>query len=381
VHANRSMATDRLDRRELLRRAGGAVTLGALGPTLIAACGGGDEQAGTGTVVPAATGEEAAEQARPIIGDVVDFALTSDEWEGDFGFVTLQLHAGLVDRSDVFFIRTDASEERFADSERLVFVPKLAALADPSLSGAMYVDPDQSDRPAVLSSEPGRRDYTPAWRLRQVRWSVDPRPLASVGEIAEAERAGELTVEGTGVVVNAAIVKWSTGELAVDRERKAYLGQGQLLEPPDTGAMRVTFKLGQCYPHSRYFVTEHSIEPAAALTKTVFSPGLQDGPSKAGATGRTNVFMNGLPGPGPMGFQPSVFDFDAGDAQWSPYWDHFTYAWTEEAEPRLLTTEDEIHTARDAGELDEFPGTPDTSGTVFTVNCPVPVLAPPTFTV
>jgi hypothetical protein len=44
-----------------------------------------------------------------------------------------------------------------------------------------------------------------------------------------------------------------------------------------------------------------------------------------------------------MGFQPSVFDFDA-------------------------------------GELDEFPGTPDTSGTVFTVNCPVPVLAPPTFT-
>jgi hypothetical protein len=165
----------------------------------------------------------------------------------------------------------------------------------------------------------------------------------------------------------------------VDRERKAYLGQGPLLEPPDTGAMRVTFKLGQSYPGSRYFVTEHSIAPAAAMTKTIFSPGLQAGPSKAGATGRTNVFMNGIRGPGPMGFQPSVFDFDAGDAQWSPYWDHFTYAWTDEAEARLLTTEAEIHASRDAGELDEFPGTPDTKGMVFTVNCPVPVLAPPTF--
>jgi hypothetical protein len=38
-----------------------------------------------------------------------------------------------------------------------------------------------------------------------------------------------------------------------------------------------------------------------------------------------------------------------------------------------------VHAARDAGELDEFPGTPDTKGEIFTVNCPVPVLAPNTF--
>jgi hypothetical protein len=34
---------------------------------------------------------------------------------------------------------------------------------------------------------------------------------------------------------------------------------------------------------------------------------------------------------------------------------------------------------RDAGDVEEFPGVPDTKGTVFTVNCPVPVLAPNTF--
>ena len=200
-----------------------------------------------------------------------------------------------------------------------------------------------------------------------------------MAEVAEAEREGALTVEESDIVLNAALVKWSAGELAVDRERTGYLGEGPLLEPPDTGAMRVTFKLGQCYPGSRYFVTEHSIAPAAAMTKTAFAPGLQGGPSEAGATGRTNVFMNGLAGPGPMGFQPSVFDFDAGDAEWSPYWDHFTYAWTDEAEARVLTSEDQIHTARDSGALEEFPGMPETEGMVFTINCPVPVLAPPTF--
>lgn len=371
------MATARLDRRELLRRVTGVVALASLGPTLTAACGGSGESAPGASVV--ATAEEAAEQARAVVGDVVDFALASDEWEGDFGFVTMRLHAGRIDGNDVYFIRTDASDETFAKEEGLVFVPKLAALATPKLSGAVYVDRDNSDRPAIFSSEPGRDDYTPAWRVQRLRWSTSPRELTSVADIEDAERAGALTVEASGVILNAAIVKWSAGELAVDRERKAYLGQGPLLEPPDTGAMRVTFKLGQCYPGSRYFVTEHSIAPAAAMTNTIFSPGLQAGPSKAGATGRTNVFMNGIPGPGPMGFQPSVFDFDAGDEQWSPYWDHFTYAWTDEAEARLLTTEAEIHASRDAGELDEFPGTPDTKGMVFTVNCPVPVLAPPTF--
>lgn len=51
---------------------------------------------------------------------------------------------------------------------------------------------------------------------------------------------------------------FATGEMAVDDEKTAYLGNGMLLEPVDTSAMTVTFKLGQCYPGSRYFVLDHS---------------------------------------------------------------------------------------------------------------------------
>jgi hypothetical protein len=66
--------------------------------------------------------------------------------------------------------------------------------------------------------------------------------------------------------------------------------------------------------------------------------------------------------------------------QWSPYWDHMTYAWKKGIEPRVLESEAAIHRARDAGDVKEFVGTPDTKGQVFTVNCPVPVIAPNTFT-
>jgi hypothetical protein len=46
----------------------------------------------------------------------------------------------------------------------------------------------------------------------------------------------------------------------------------------------------------------------------------------------------------------------------------------------VLTTEAQVHAARDAGELQEFRGSPDTKGALFVVNCPVLGLAPNAFT-
>ena len=118
---------------------------------------------------------------------------------------------------------------------------------------------------------------------------------------------------------------------------------------------RGKFKLHECFPGVRYIVADTSMEPMAEGMQTVHAPRLRKR-GRAQATGRTNVFMNGLGGPGPMGFQPSVFDSQVGAAEWSPYWDHMTYAWKKGKDPRVLTTEAEVHEARDAGELDEFPG-------------------------
>jgi plastocyanin len=69
------------------------------------------------------------------------------------------------------------------------------------------------------------------------------------------------------------------------------------------------------------------------------APRLQTGPSRAGATGRVNPFLNGLKGDGPFGFQPSVFDSRPGSPAWSPYWDHYAYQWRRPRRARLLTSE------------------------------------------
>lgn len=344
-------------------------------PAFLAACARDQDDAQTVAASPGAGGDE----GRAIVGDVVDFALTSDEWEGAFGFVTMRLHAGVVEGEDVFYIRTDASDKSYAETERLVWVPKIAGLAAAKATGdAYFIEGGVDDQPAVLSSEPGRDNYTPAWRVHNARWRGTARELTSAEAVTEAEAAGDLEVEVTNTVLNAAIVKWSTGEMPVDDARKEYLGPGQLLEAPDTDSMEVMFKLHECFPGVRYIVTDVSMKPMADGMKVGSSPRLLDA-AKAKGTGRTNVFMNGIKGPGPMGFQPSVFDSKAGTNQWSPYWDHMTYAWKDEGAVKVLTTEKAVHAARDGGDLEEFKGTPDTKGEIFVVNCPVPVLAPNTF--
>lgn len=378
----RAEKSSRIDRRQFLihgtKRGVGLSLLGLAAPSLLAACAA-DTRTQTrqgssgGTPSPAGDGDATA-----IVGDVLDFALTSSEWEGAFGFVLFRLHRAVVDGKDAFFIRTDTSDQELASKEGLVFAPKIGGLASSGLSGEAYFF-EEEDQPVVLSSEPGRADYTPAWRVNRVEWKTPARPLSSVDDVRAAEVKGDLRVRPSRAIINAPLMKWSNGELPVDGELREYLGGGQLIDPPDTNDLTVRFKLHECFPGVRYIVVDTSLEPMAEGMQVAHSPALQKSPG-AQATGRTNVFMNGLEGPGPMGFQPSVFDSEAGAAEWSPYWDHMTYAWKKGKDPTVLTTEDEVHGARDSGDLDEFPGTPDTNGDIFTVNCPVPVLAPNTFT-
>lgn len=80
--------------------------------------------------------------------------------------------------------------------------PALVGGAVPTLLAAWQRRRRASGQPAVFSSEPGRDDYTPAWTLHRVRFSGDRRLLASVADIEAAQRAGAVSVERTGVVVN-----------------------------------------------------------------------------------------------------------------------------------------------------------------------------------
>ncbi len=348
-----------LTRRDFLRFSG--IGLGAYA---VASCG----------VLPAAP----ADQPRALVGDVTDYALKGD-WLGRFGFVKFKLHAAFANGERAYFIRTDSSDQAFAEANKLVFAPLLNAAerAKSGVSNLYLFDGGAPNQLPIINTIPNQPNYSPLFRVHRVK----PKGTTlydSEAKLLAAAQSGDLSIERQRIFVNYPVVKWSGGELSVDAEKKEYLGGGQLLAPVDTTNMTVIFKLHECFPGSRYIVSDTSAAPMAPMMKVAASAPLQ-ALADVKATDKIWVFANGLKGSGVMGFQPAIFAHQAGNPNWSPFWNHFTLKWKEEAKARVLKSEEDVNAASSAGEVDLFNGTPDTHPVGFLVNCPVPVLAPNTF--
>jgi hypothetical protein len=377
-----------LDRRRFLQGAAFAGTAAALAACTPAGSTATTPPAGTPatspTPAPSVTSPNPTpdEAATVLVRDVVEFELSGPyAWNG--GSVTMRLHEGRLDGEPIHFVRTDASDRAFADEVGLVWVQVLRlALDRPAGTGRIFLFDDgaAAGRLPVLSTGPGRDDFTPLFRVHRVSVRDGVTALESVAEIEAAAAAGSVEVTETDVVVNYPIVKWPGGELPVDTVVEAPLAGGPLLAAPDLDAMVVTFKLHQCFPESRYIVTDTSAVPMAPMMNIQGSPGTE-GLAEAGAASTITVFGNGLVGPGAMGFQPGIFREKAGDPAWSPMWDHFTAVWRDESKAVLLSTQAELDTLVAAGEIEIFRGTPDTGGQGFVVNCPSPIVAPNDFEV
>ncbi len=367
-----------LNRREFLQAGG----LG-LSAAVLAACSARLPQATAAPTRAARPTEVPLTEPRAIIGDVLDFELSGD-WPGKFGSVSLRLHEGRHNGQPVYFIRTDASDQDFAQANQLVYVPKLkiASRAPDSASASLYLFPGSTEEQLpILSTTPAMEGYSSLWQVHLVTLNENTQ-YDSADSLKEAEGEGALTIEATEIYVNFPVVRWQGGELPQDEARDSYLGTGQLLGPPDTSAMTATFKLHECFPGSRYIVTDTSAAPMAPMMSIAAAPPTQGLIGEDyDATDKIWVFGNGLEGSGVMGFQPAIFGHQAGDPVWSPFWNHFTLTWEEGVQPRVLTSAQEIQAALDAGEVRQWNGTPDTDPTGFIVNCPVPVLAPNSFAV
>lgn len=317
-------------------------------------------------------------QAKKNVADVLRFSTRPQGWKGLFGFVTFRLHPVFIDGERAYHIRTDASDEAFARRIGLVRVPKLAGAIKAGAADYYLFTNGASGQLPVVSTAPGRPDFTPAYRISRVTFSGTPRRLTSVSQIRDAASSNRVRIAATETVVNYPVVKWPGGELPVDRDRTAYLGGGQLLSVPDVDRREVTFKLHQCFPGEWYIVTDTSAAPMAPMMRIAASPNSAR-LTKAGATAKILVFGNGIKGPGPMGFQPSIVDSLPGNPVWSPFWDHFTFTWTDGTPPQVVRTQAALLRLETAGDVKRWPGTPETKGELFVVNCPVPISAPMTW--
>ena len=357
-----------LSRRRFL--GGAAVTAFA------AACGGGSAPPRSVTS-PTSAPKSAATK---LVADVIDFELRGPfKWNG--GSVKMKLHPAFFAGQKAYFVRTDASDPQFAKKEGLVYVPLLggALAAKPAGFGHIYLFADAaSGQLPVLSTAPGAPDFVSLYVINNVRFTGAKEVLDSAEKVRAAASAGRVAIEATKTVVNYPIVKWPAGELPVDTKVERPLEGGPLLAKPDAEKLEVTFKLHQCFPESRYIVTDTSAVPMAPMMNIVGSPA-SSGLIAAGATSKITVFGNGLVGPGAMGFQPAIFQSKAGEAAWSPMWDHWTAVWKDPKKAVLLRTQAEIEARAQAGDITLHHGTPDTNGQGFVVNCPSPIVAPNDF--
>ncbi len=300
---------------------------------------------------------EATHEAEPVaegdvqvmVKDVLAYKLDPDGWAGGFGSVMFRLHQAMYNGEMVYHIRTNTSDPAVAEEIGLVYVPLLntaAGLAEGE-TNTYYIF--SNDHPAVIAKVPGDENYSSLFRVMKVDPGTATAELNSVADIEAAATAGEITVEPANYFVNYPLIQWPGGGLSIDTELKGTLDNGQLFAEPDTAGMTVTMKLHQCYPGSRYIVTDAGMMvPMMNIADAAVTNKLKD----LGGTDEIWVFGNGIPGPGAMGFQPAIFDNKAGQPAWSPFWDHRTLVWKDESAARLLHDSTEVRAAIEAGEVD-----------------------------
>lgn len=362
--------------------AGSALAVAACAPAPVAAPAAAPTSAPEATAVPEAAAPAAApavdaSEVEVMAGDVLEYKLDPDGWEGPYGQVKFRIHEGLVNGESVYYIRTDASDPQVAADTGLVYVPLLNTAQLLDNVNVMYQFED--GRPAVFKWIPGDEHYSSLFHCKPImEIKDDSLELTSVDAIEAAIEAGAVEIMDVPVYVNYPMVMWSGGGMSVDPELIDVLPGGQLFEPVDTANMTVTMKLHQCYPGSRYILTDTGAAPMAPMMNIPASSPTQQ-LKEVGGTDEIWVFGNGIAGPGVMGFQPAIFDNKAGQPAWSPFWDHYTVTWTDPTQATVLKTSAEVRELIEAGDLEEWAGTPDSHPNGFVVNCPAPILAPNTF--
>jgi hypothetical protein len=139
-----------------------------------------------------------------------------------------ELPAGkaFAEGKEIYFMHTEASDTTIAEKltnmmkSPVLYVSALAQAPDSALAN-VYVFSNgikgkgplgfQSD---VFDNPPGSTGYSPLRRLNVITWVNESQAseLKSAADVLAAEKAGSLTIEQPGVVINMPFVVWDGGK-------------------------------------------------------------------------------------------------------------------------------------------------------------------------
>ena len=126
---------------------------------------------------------------------------------------------------EIFFVHTEASDAAIAETltnmmkSPVLYVPALAEAPESALANVyVFSNGVQGKGPLgfqadVFDNPPGTPGYSPLRRLNVVAWAdgATARELKSAADVLAAEKAGEVTIEQPGVVINMPFVVWDGG--------------------------------------------------------------------------------------------------------------------------------------------------------------------------
>lgn len=138
----------------------------------------------------------------------------------------LPVDKGYAEGAEIYFTHTEASVAELAEKmtagmqSPVLYAPSLAEVPlDAQANVYSFTNGVKGDsmsglQPSVFDNPPGTEGYSPLRRLNMVTWvdETKARELKAAAEVLEAAKAGELTIQQTGVVINMPFVVWDGGQ-------------------------------------------------------------------------------------------------------------------------------------------------------------------------
>lgn len=128
---------------------------------------------------------------------------------------------------DIRFAHTEASDQKIADlltskkNSPVIYVPELAKVP-PEANSPVYISSNGTQpehrgplgfQGDVFPTAPGDPGYSPLRALTLITWKdgAHPRQLTSAADVLAAQKAGELTLQQPGIIINMPFLQWPTG--------------------------------------------------------------------------------------------------------------------------------------------------------------------------
>jgi hypothetical protein len=301
--------------------------------------------------------------------------------------IDIPLLKGYENGNEIYFIATDASDEKTAaDATNLTgfkvnYSPLLAQTPESAKAQAYaFTNGIAGEGPfgfqlPVVTAKPGDEGYSPLWQINLVAWNdnATARELRSVGEITTAEQNGELSINQTNIIANHPAIQWRNGSLMVREDANninddtPYMG-GQLLNI-DTENMVVTMVAHRGWgPDGKtiyYIITDATPEMPANMMGVSHVP-LEEQLIATPVVVDLFQFTNGINGSGPMGFQAGIGGANPTENDYSPLWFIQFIEWKDPSQARVLQSVSDIVATQQAGLITV---TPALEGK-HVVNCP-----------